>query len=220
MAPDTAIEIAVQSKKQLDISKEEENDYDRFPLFAEWFLGDHLNYGRPGPRTSANKSDDKGGEDGGIAGSVVSGEGTTLSPSLLDRVIVVMYSIKQQASKTLNRAGSAASVLNRLQPGTTKQTLEVGGIGLRAPEKKLPSGENTLGRLQETKGRTVAATKKVVDETIHKLQSTVNDIGRTISSDDLDDVSGERRRSSSLDSLFWPWTWRGPACDPNKLICY
>ncbi|XP_027852154.2 uncharacterized protein LOC114131189 isoform X3 [Aphis gossypii] len=162
--------------------------------------------------TSVIWSDDKGGEDGSIAGSVVSGEGTTLSPSLLDRVIVVMYSIKQQASKTLNRAGSAASVLSHLQPGTTKQTLEVGGIRLRAPKKKLPSGENTLGRLQETKGRTVAATKKVVDETIHKLQSTVSDIRRTISGEDLSDVSGDRRRSSSLDSLFRPWAWRVRRC--------
>lgn len=117
-----------------------------------------------------------------------------------------MDSVKQQASETLDgagsAAGSAASVLSRLQPGSAKQTSEAGGSGLRAPEKKLPTGDNTLGRLQETKGRTVAAAKKVVDETIHKLQSTVSDIRRTISGDDWEDVGGDRRISSALDGLF------------------
>lgn len=123
----------------------------------------------------------------------------------MDRVTGVMDSVKQQASETLDGAGSAAgnaaSVLSRLQPATTKQVSEVGG-GSRTAEKKLQSGDNTLGRLQETKGRTVAAAKKVVDETIHKLQSTVSDIRRTVTGDDRDDVGGDRRISSALDGLL------------------
>ncbi|KAE9530569.1 hypothetical protein AGLY_011031 [Aphis glycines] len=154
--------------------------------------------------TPTGGSNDEDGDGGG--GAVVVGEGTTPSPTLMDRVTGVMDSVKQQASETLDgagsAAGSAASVLSRLQPGLTKQTSEVSGNGLRAPEKKLPTGDNTLGRLQETKGRTVAAAKKVVDETIHKLQSTVSDIRRTISGDDWEDAGGDRRISSALDGLF------------------
>uniref|UniRef100_A0A2S2P293 Uncharacterized protein n=1 Tax=Schizaphis graminum TaxID=13262 RepID=A0A2S2P293_SCHGA len=122
----------------------------------------------------------------------------------MDRVTGVMDSVKQQASETLDGAGSAAgnaaSVLSRLQPASTKPVSEVGGS--RTAEKKLQSGDNTLGRLQETKGRTVAAAKKVVDETIHKLQSTVSDIRNTITGDDRDDVGGDRRISSALDGLL------------------
>ncbi|XP_026814026.1 uncharacterized protein LOC113554399 [Rhopalosiphum maidis] len=159
--------------------------------------------------SSASGSDDEdGGGGGGVSSAVVGGEGTSPSPSLMDRVTGVMDSVKQQASETLDGAGSAAgnaaSVLSRLQPATTKQVSEVGGGGggSRTAEKKLQSGDNTLGRLQETKGRTVAAAKKVVDETIHKLQSTVSDIRRTVTGDDRDDVGGDRRISSALDGLL------------------
>lgn len=162
--------------------------------------------------TPASRGDDKGGDGGGIGGAVVGGEGTTPSPSLMDRVTGVMDSVKQQVSETIDGIGSATSVLSRLRPDTIKQTSEVGGNGLQAPEKKLLSGDNTLGPSQETKGRTVATSKKVVDETIHKLQSTVSDIRRTISGDDLNDVSGDRRISSSLDGLFRPWAWRSRRC--------
>ncbi|XP_025194762.1 uncharacterized protein LOC112594274 [Melanaphis sacchari] len=155
--------------------------------------------------TSASGSDDENGGGGGD-GAVVSGEGTTPSPSLMDRVTGVMDSVKQQASETLDgagtAAGNAASALGRLQPGKIKPASEVGGGGLRAPEKKLPSGDNAMGRLQETKGRTVAAAKKVMDETIHKLQSTVDDIRLTISGNDRDDVGGDRRISNALDGLL------------------
>jgi len=155
--------------------------------------------------SSASGSDDEdGGGGGGVSGAVVGGEGTSPSPSLMDRVTGVMDSVKQQASETLDGAGSAAgnaaSVLSRLQPASTKPVSEVGGS--RTAEKKLQSGDNTLGRLQETKGRTVAAAKKVVDETIHKLQSTVSDIRNTITGDDRDDVGGDRRISSALDGLL------------------
>jgi len=128
----------------------------------------------------------------------------------MDRVSGVMDSVKQQASETLDgagaAAGNAASVLSRLQPGTTKPVTRVDGVGggavSRVAEKKSPSGDHALGRMQETKGRTVAAAKKVMDETIHKLQSTVNDIRRTVSGDDRDDVGGDRRISNALDGLF------------------
>ncbi|XP_027852152.2 uncharacterized protein LOC114131189 isoform X1 [Aphis gossypii] len=158
--------------------------------------------------TLASKSNDEGGGGGGDGGAIVGSEGTTLLPSLMDQVTDWMDSFKQQASETLDEAGSAASVLSRLRPGTNKQTSELGGNGLRASKKKLPSGDNTLVRLQETKGRTMAAAKKVVDETIHKPETTVSDIRRTIIGDDWDDVGGNRRISSSLDGLFRPWAWR------------
>jgi len=123
----------------------------------------------------------------------------------MDRVSGVMDSVKMQASETLDgagaAAGNAATVLSRLQPSVTKPMSEIGG-GKRITEKKLPPGDNALGRLQETKGRTVAAAKKVMDETIHKLQSTVSDIRRTVSGDDRDDVGGDRRISTALDSLL------------------
>ncbi|XP_022180335.1 uncharacterized protein LOC111040657 [Myzus persicae] len=157
---------------------------------------------------SASGNDDEG-VDGGVGGSVVDvGEAVTLAPSLMDRVSGVMDSVKMQASETLDGAGAAAgktvSVLSRLQPSVTKPVSEVGGAagGLHVTEKKLPSGDHALGRLQETKGRTVAAAKKVMDETIHKLQSTVSDIRRTVSGDDRDDVGGDRRISNALDSLL------------------
>jgi hypothetical protein len=147
--------------------------------------------------TSANGND--GEDDGG-------GVAATPSPTLIDRVSGVMDSVKMQASETLDGAGAAAGnaayVLSRLQPSATKPMSEIGGGGLRVSEKKLPSGDNALGRLQETKGRTVAAAKKVLDETIHKLQSTVSDIRRTVSGDDRDDTGGDRRISNALDSLL------------------
>ncbi|KAE9530829.1 hypothetical protein AGLY_011291 [Aphis glycines] len=158
--------------------------------------------------TLASKSNDEGGGGGVDGGAIVGSEGTTLLPSLMDRVTDLMDSFKQQASETLDEAGSAASVLSRLRPGTNKQTSEVGGNGLQASEKKIPSGDNNLVRLQEIKGRTMAAAKKVVDETIHKPQTTVSDIRRTIIGDDWDDVGGNRKISSSLDGLFRPWAWR------------
>ncbi|XP_060866792.1 uncharacterized protein LOC132942437 [Metopolophium dirhodum] len=154
---------------------------------------------------SASGNDGGGGAGGGSV--VDGGEGVTPSPSLMDRVSGVMDSVKMQASETLDgagaAAGNAASVLSRLQPSVTKPISEIGGGGgIRITEKKLPSGDNALGRLQETKGRTVAAAKKVMDETIHKLQSTVSDIRRTVSGDDRDDVGGDRRISNALDSLL------------------
>ncbi|XP_003248914.2 uncharacterized protein LOC100569994 [Acyrthosiphon pisum] len=159
---------------------------------------------------SGNDGEDDGGGGGTGGGSIVDGgEGVTPSPSLMDRVSGVVDSVKMQASETLDgagaAAGNAASVLSRLQPSVTKPMSEIGsggGGGMRITEKKLPSGDNALGRLQETKGRTVAAAKKVMDETIHKLQSTVSDIRRTISGDDRDDVGGDRRISNAMDSLL------------------
>ncbi|KAL5243836.1 hypothetical protein ACI65C_011246 [Semiaphis heraclei] len=123
------------------------------------------------------------------------------------RVSGVVDSVKLQASETLDgagaAAGSAATVLSRLQPSVTKPMSDVGGSGgLHVTEKKLQPGDNALGRLQETRGRTVAAAKKVMDETIHKLQSTVNDIRLTISGNDRDDVGGDRRISNAMDSLL------------------
>lgn len=159
--------------------------------------------------TVASASGNDGEDDGGGGVSVVDGgEGVTPSPSLMDRVSGVMDSVKMQASETLDGAGAvagnAATVLSRLQPSVTKPVSEVGGGGggLRITDKKLPSGDNALGRLQETKGRTVAAAKKVMEETIHKLQSTVSDIRRTVTGDDRDDVGGDRRISNAVDSLL------------------
>jgi len=81
----------------------------------------------------------------------------------------VMDSVKMQASETLDGVGTAAFVLSRIQPSVTKPMSGIGGSRLRITEKKLPSGDNALGRPKEAKGRTVAAAKKVMDDTIHKL---------------------------------------------------
>ncbi|XP_025419235.1 uncharacterized protein LOC112689644 [Sipha flava] len=117
---------------------------------------------------------------------------TAQSPSLVDRMSSVMNSVKQQATETLDSAGHApAPVLNRLQGGGPRYNTE---------NKLL--GANALDRLQETKGRTVAAAKRVMDETVHKLQSTVDDIRRTVSGDDWGDVGGDKKISNALDSLF------------------
>ncbi|XP_015376295.1 PREDICTED: uncharacterized protein LOC107170644 [Diuraphis noxia] len=157
---------------------------------------------------SGNYDEDGGISSRGVRGSVVDGgEGVTSSPSLMDRMSGVVDSVKLQASETLDgagaAAGNAASVLSRLQPSVTKPMSEFGGSGgLHVTEKKLQSSDNALGRLQETRGRTVAAAKKVMDETIQKLQSTVNDIRLTISGNDRDDVGGDRRISNAMDSLL------------------
>lgn len=124
----------------------------------------------------------------------------------MDRVSGVMGSVKQQAGETLDGAGNAATLLNRLHPKTGPKGLEGaggggGGGGGRNTENRLV-GDDVLGRFQETKGRTVAAAKKVVDETIYKLQSTVDDIKRTVSGDDQEDAGGDRRISNALDSLL------------------
>lgn len=116
----------------------------------------------------------------------------------MDRVSGVMGSVKQQAGETLDGAGNAATLLNRLHPKTGPKGLEGGG---RNTENRLV-GDDVLGRFQETKGRTVAAAKKVVDETMHKLQTTVDDIKNTISGDDKEDAGGDRRISNALDSLL------------------
>lgn len=122
----------------------------------------------------------------------------------MDRVSGVMSSVKQQAGETLDGAGNAASLLNRLHPKTGPLGLEgssgSGGSG-RNTENRLV-GDDVLGRFQETKGRTVAAAKKMVDETIYKLQSTMDDIKRTVSGDDKEDAGGDRRISNALDSLL------------------
>jgi len=116
-------------------------------------------------------------------------------PTLMDRVSGVVRGVKQHADETLDEAGNAASVLDRLQPAGPKRS------EARNTENRLVK-DDALGRLQETKGRTVAAAKRVMDETIHKLQTTVDDIKRTVSGDDEDDAGGDRRISHALDSLF------------------
>lgn len=120
----------------------------------------------------------------------------------MDRVSGVMGSVKQQAGETLDGAGNAATLLNCLHPKTGQKALEGGsGGGGRNTENRLV-GDDVLGRFQETKGRTVAAAKKVVDETMQKLQSTVDEIKHTISGDDKEDAGGDRRISNALDSLL------------------
>jgi len=114
--------------------------------------------------------------------------------SLMDKVSGVMHSVKQQADETL--VGSP--MLNRLQ--TTGPKWSEGGVA-RNTENKLVK-DDALGRLQETKGRTMAAAKKVMDETILKMQTTVEEIKRTVSGDDREDAGGDRRISHALDSLF------------------
>lgn len=107
---------------------------------------------------------------------------------------VMMDSVKQQAVETLDGAGDAASSLGRLQ-SAAKSPADSGGVGGGG-------GGIAINRLQETKGRTIIAAKRVVDETVHKIQSTVDGIKRTISGDDQDDEGGDRRVSAAFESLL------------------
>jgi len=116
--------------------------------------------------------------------------------SLVGKVSGVMHSVKQQADETLDVTGNA---MNRAQQLMGSKRSENGGA--RNTENRLMK-DDALGRLQETKGRTMTAAKKVMDETIHKLQTTVDDIKRTVSGDDGDDTGGDRRISHALDNLF------------------
>lgn len=114
---------------------------------------------------------------------------------------VMIDSVKQQASETLDGAGDAASALGRWKPTVNKSPSEGGGGG-GGGGGGAGGGGAAMNRLQETKGRTVAAAKRVVDETVHKLQSTVDGIKRTISGDDQDDEGGDRRVSAAFESLL------------------
>lgn len=122
--------------------------------------------------------------------------------SLMDRVTGVMNSVKQQADETLDGAGNAASMLSRLQPAVGTRGPD---SGARKTENRLV-GDDALNRLQETKGRTVNAAKKVIDETVHKFQATVDEIKRTVtggsSVGDDEDPAGDRRVSTALDNLL------------------
>lgn len=104
-----------------------------------------------------------------------------------------MNGVGQGAIETLDGAGGAvaASVLGRAGPSP----------GARNTENRL-AGDDALGRLQQTRGRALAAAKKAVDETVHKLTSTVDGIRRTVSGDDGDDEGGDRRVSDALDGLL------------------
>lgn len=93
-------------------------------------------------------------------------------------------------------------LLTDTTPPVKVQKPGVAGVGgVRTTENKLVGGD-AIGRLQETKGRTLTAAKKVMDESVHKLQSTVDGIRRAVIGDDRDDAGGDRRVSDALDSLF------------------
>lgn len=142
--------------------------------------------------------DDTGGtnDDGGGGGASAAVAAESSPPTLMDRVSGVMDSVKQQAAETLDGAGNAASALTHLRPPSAAE-----GGGARVTENRLVGGD-ALDRLQQTKGRAVAAAKRVVDETVHKLTSTMDGIRRTIGGNDADDEGGDRRVSDALDGLF------------------
>jgi len=134
-------------------------------------------------------------QNGSAAVNVTAAEDETESPpppQLTDRVSGAARGVEQHADGTSDGAGNAASAAQRTGPRRSEA---------RNTENRLVK-DDALGRLQETKGRTVAAAKRVMDETIHKLQTTVDDIKRTVSGDDEEDAGGDRRISHALDNLF------------------
>lgn len=112
-------------------------------------------------------------------------------------------SVKEQAVETIDGTGNAAIRLSSARglEGVGVIGSGIGGGGGGHTENRL-MGDDVMNRLQTTKGRTVAAAKKVVDETINKLQSTVDGIRRTISGDDQDDAGGDKRISTAVDTLL------------------
>lgn len=172
-------------------------------IFIGWFFSQNA---------SAAVVDDSGQDGDDEGGSLQTSTAVPTPPStLMDRVTGVINSVKQQATETLD---GNSGMLNRLQPSSGAAAKAAaatasgdggggsgGGGGGRITENRI-MGDDALGRLQQTKGRAVAAAKKVMDETMHKLTSTVNDIKRTISGNDEDDEGGDRRVSNALDGLF------------------
>lgn len=117
-------------------------------------------------------------------------------PPLTDGASGVMRDVKQHADETLDEAGNAASASDRQRAAAPKRP------AARLDTENRLVKEDALGRLRETKGRAAAAAKRLMDETVHKLQTAVDDARRAASGDDQDDAGGDRRIGHALDALF------------------
>ncbi|XP_050424347.1 uncharacterized protein LOC126835660 [Adelges cooleyi] len=119
-----------------------------------------------------------------VLGDEVTRANDTTEQSFTDKLTGLVASVKQQASETLDNL-QAGTVLNKLPAQVTD--------GLRNTENKL-IGDDALNRLESSKRETVAKAKKMMDEALLKLKSTVEQL--KIKHSDGDDVT------NTLDTLL------------------